>query len=177
MSLPHLFSYPTPAAHRGSVAVAHTPWPRLRSHARSKRQAFLRRLGLSKGHKPKILGANFAVRFALAQAVNGFDEAFIEWGAEDDDFSHRAYAAGARPHVGVRDIIVYHQFHPTRAPGKWADAPGVARFNEPGPTACKFGLSSPMDQPKPVIRVYSAGACTGEVPLATPRLPPGRSTV
>lgn len=146
-------------------------------HSRSRAQAFWRRLSFSKGHKPKLLGANFAVRLSLAQAVNGFDEAFIEWGAEDDDFSHRAYDAGARPHVGVRDIIVYHQFHPTRAPGKWADAPGVARFNEPGPTSCKLGLHSPMDQPTPVIRVYSAGTCTSEVALETPSAPPPRTTV
>lgn len=146
-------------------------------HARSRRQAFWRRLGLSKGHKPKILGANFAVRLSLAQAVNGFDEAFVEWGAEDDDFSHRAYQVGARPHIGVRDIIVYHQFHPTRAPGRWADAPGVARFNEPGPAFCKLGLYSPMDQPTPVVRTYAAGTCTSEAPLATPSNPPPRSTV
>jgi hypothetical protein len=145
--------------------------------ARSRRQAFLRRLGFSKGHKPKILGANFAVRLALARAVNGFDEAFIEWGAEDDDFSRRAYSAGARPHVGVRDIIVYHQHHPTRAPGKWADAPGVARFNQPGPTRCTLGLFSPMEQPTPVVRVYAAGACTSESQLAIPAVSSTRSTV
>lgn len=148
-----------------------------RRQARSRRQAFLRRLGFSKGHKPKILGANFAVRLAIAKAVNGFDEAFIEWGAEDDDFSHRAYNAGARPHVGVRDIIVYHQHHPTRAPGKWAEAPGVARFNEPGPTYCKLGLFSPMDQPTPFVRVYAAGTCTSESRLAVPATPSSGSTV
>lgn len=137
-------------------------------HARSRRQALLRRLGLSKGHKPKILGANFGVRLALAKLINGFDEAFIEWGAEDDDFSRRAYAAGARPCVAVRDLIVYHQHHPTRAPGKWDDAPGVARFNAVGPTFCKLGLYAPMDQPTPVIRVYSRGSCTSESPLAAP---------
>lgn len=135
-------------------------------HARVRRQALLRRLGLAKGHKPKILGANFAVRLVLARQINGFDEAFTEWGAEDDDFSRRAYAAGARPFVGVRDLIVYHQFHPTRAPGRWIDAPGVARFNAMGPTRCALGLVTPMQQPTPAILVYSAGTCTGESSLA-----------
>ncbi len=137
-------------------------------HARSRRQALLRRIGLAKGHKPKILGANFAVRLSLARLINGFDEAFTEWGAEDDDFSRRAYAAGARPHVGVRDIIVYHQFHPTRAPGRWADAPGVERFKSNAPTRCAAGLVNPMDQPTPVVRAYRAGQCVEEALLQTP---------
>lgn len=145
--------------------------------ARSRRQAFLRRFGFSKGHKPKTLGANFAVRLATAKAVNGFDESFVEWGAEDDDFSRRAYDAGARPYVGVRDIIVYHQCHPTRAPDKWTDAHGVSRFNKPGPTFCTLGLVSPKDQPSPVVRAYAAGACTSESQLAIPAAPASRSTV
>ncbi len=164
--------------HRPPVAITRDQLAALdKRHARSRAQAFWRRLSFSKGHKPKILGANFAARLSLARAVNGFDEAFVEWGAEDDDFSHRAYDAGARPHVGVRDIIVYHQFHPTRAPGKWADAPGVARFNEPGPMFCRLGLYSPLDQPTPTVREYAGGGCRCENVLATPTPPASRTTV
>lgn len=123
--------------------------------ARHERSLLLRRLsgGLAvKPHKPKILGANFALSLAAYDAVNGFDEEYVGYGSEDDDFSKRLYAVGVRSAVGVTRAVVYHQWHETRKPADWHDSPGVARFHRTLPSVCERGLRTPADQPP--VREY-----------------------
>jgi hypothetical protein len=72
-----------------------------RRHRRGVRQRWLQRVGLNKPHKPKLLGANHAVRIATLRAINGFDERFMGWGSEDDDLSRRAYRSGATPAIAI----------------------------------------------------------------------------
>lgn len=122
---------------------------------RYERQRFLRRIGLTKPHKPKVLSANFSVSWGLYEKINGFDEEFIGWGGEDDDFSRRIYQAGGRPVVAITRAVVYHQYHPTRAPASWRQAPGVGRFKQRLPMRCARGLDNPLEQP--AVRVTSFG--------------------
>ncbi|MFN0132366.1 MAG: galactosyltransferase-related protein [Phycisphaerales bacterium] len=125
-------------------------WVKLRARDRRyRRHALLRRLGLVKGHKPKVLSANFAVTLDLYRRVNGFDEEYLGYGGEDDDLGRRVYAAGGRPAIVVASAIVLHQWHATRAAAKWEDSPGIARFRAGGPTRCKRGLENPYPQPTP----------------------------
>jgi hypothetical protein len=137
----------------GDIGVALTDAQRhaiARRHTRLRRQELLRRLGLGKSHKPKILGANFSVTLRAFLAVNGFDETYRGYGQEDDDFVRRLYAIGCRPAIGVRECMVYHQHHPTRAPDGWENGPNAAKFvGTPGPAQCVRGIDAPHMQSPP----------------------------
>ncbi|TXB63794.1 glycosyltransferase family 2 protein [Phaeodactylibacter luteus] len=53
----------------------------------------------------------------ILQQIEGFDEYFQVWGAEDDDLYTRLEDSGLlRIMVNATDIPVYHQWHPTQAP-------------------------------------------------------------
>jgi GT2 family glycosyltransferase len=117
-----------------------------RRHRRYRRQQVLRRFGLTKRHKPKPLGGHHSVSLAMYRAVNGFDEEYHTWGTEDDDFARRVYAAGGTSVVAVRDIVVYHQHHPARAPGPWHDRANAKLFRQRRPTRCAHGIEAPLPQ-------------------------------
>jgi GT2 family glycosyltransferase len=137
----------------GNIGIALTDAQRhaiARRHTRLRRQALLRRLGLGKSHKPKILGANFSVMLRAFLAVNGFDETYRGYGQEDDDFVRRLYASGCRPAIGVRECMVYHQYHATRAPDDWEKGPNAAKFLQArGPARCVHGIDNPHMQSTP----------------------------
>lgn len=114
---------------------------------RYRRQSLLRRLGLAKPHKPKLLSANFSVTLSDYLAVNGFDERYEGYGQEDDDLGRRLYAHGCRPVIAIEQATTYHQYHPTRAPGDWHQSPNVALFGLGGPTRCISGVENPGPQP------------------------------
>lgn len=126
-------------------------------HRRYERQAWWKVFGLTKAHKPKILGANFSVRAGALLAVNGFDEEFVGWGQEDDDFSRRIYRNGGRPAIAVRDAVVYHQWHPSRAPGSWDESAGIARFGMRLPVRCERGVENAVAQSPVTVAVFRSG--------------------
>lgn len=132
-------------------------------HARYVRQLRLRRFGLAKAHKPKVLGANFSVSLAKFVEVNGLDEQFSGYGGEDDDFGRRVYRSGGRGVVGVNETVVYHQWHPTRKPELWHQGSGIARFKQTLPVRCERGLDHPVDQGPLVIRRYGSGRLIEEM--------------
>lgn len=125
---------------------------------RYRRHAFMRRFGLAKAHKPKLLSANFAISAAIYHRINGFDEQYLGYGGEDDDLGRRVYAAGGRPVIGIGQAIAYHLWHPTRAAARWEDSPGVARFRTRTPTRAEFGLDRAYDQPAPTIERFTSSA-------------------
>ena len=80
--------------------------------------------------KPRMVGCNMAVHCADLEAINGFDESFVGWGCEDDDFAGRLRRSG----VQVRSILhrthaihIWHPRHPSRG-AKWADSPNAHRL-------------------------------------------------
>lgn len=125
--------------------------------ARYRRQAMWRRLGLGKAHKPRLIGGHFSVPLEAYLAVNGVDEAYEGYGQEDDDFTRRLYRAGYQPVVCVQEILVYHLYHPTRAPAAWDSAPGVMRFRQATPVRCELGLDRPAPQDEPRVSMCSGG--------------------
>jgi len=119
-----------------------------RLHIRYLLHQRLRRWRLTKSHKPKMLGGHHSVTLEMYRAVNGHDEEYHTWGTEDDDFCRRVYQAGGTARIAVRDILVYHLHHPSRAPGNWFDRPNAKRFlRHDLPTRCVRGLDSPLEQP------------------------------
>ncbi len=109
------------------------------------RHAWQRRFHLARPHKPKILGCHFSLPMEDVRRVNGFDENFVGWGYEDDDFARRLYAAGVKPVSVIRSARAMHLWHPSLAPGPQArhrGRPNRAYFRRwHVPAVCRNGLS------------------------------------
>lgn len=111
------------------------------------RQARLRRWHLARPHKPKLLGCHFSLFRDDVWRVNGFDERYVGWGYEDDDFARRLYAAGVRPCSVIAEARALHLWHPSLAPQQQArhrDRPNRRYFRRWFvPARCAAGLESP----------------------------------
>jgi hypothetical protein len=130
-----------------------------RRHRRYQRHLLLWKLGLGKKQKPKIIGGHHAFTVDLSGRINGFDEEYVGYGFDDDDFSRRANALRPRARIAicVRDVKAYHLWHPVRAPQKLEDASGYARFARTDlPQYAAHGLTSP--RPQPAAQVETIGA-------------------
>lgn len=124
-------------------------------HRRFVRQARMRKLGLSKSHKPKVLGADFSVRFGAWKAINGMDEEYVGYGSEDDDLGRRLYANGASVVVGIDKLELYHLWHQTRKGQDWDASSGVTRFRMATPVKAVHGISNPLEQAE--VRTWPLG--------------------
>jgi len=96
------------------------------------------------GHptKPKLFGGNIGVWRKDFERVNGFDEQFVGWGCEDDDFRLRLRRAGIHIQSILRWTRTYHLWHPpaTTAPQAWRDGLNVEYLNRTGRlTRCMQG--------------------------------------
>lgn len=108
------------------------------------RHAALRRWRLARAHKPKLLGCHFSLFRDDVVRVNGFDENFVGWGYEDDDFARRLYKSGVQPHSVIAEARALHLWHPSLAPPALArrrDRPNRAYFRRwRVPAWCQNGL-------------------------------------
>jgi glycosyltransferase involved in cell wall biosynthesis len=97
------------------------------------------------GHptKPAFRSGDFALARADFERVNGFDENFLGWGCEDDDFGRRLRAASIRAVSILNRTHVYHLWHPpapTR-PSQWKHGGNVAYLKRSiRLTRCASGL-------------------------------------
>ncbi len=81
------------------------------------------------GHatKPAFRSGNFALARSEFERVNGFDENFLGWGCEDDDFGRRLRTCGIQTVSVLNRTCVYHLWHPpapTR-PRAWKEGGNV----------------------------------------------------
>ena len=93
--------------------------------------------------KPRLTSGNFALTRADFERVNGFDEAFVGWGCEDDDLGLRLRAAGIRVASILHQTYTYHLWHPKSpsVPKTWRDGANVAYLHRRGKlTRCANGL-------------------------------------
>ena len=137
---------PAPAAADWELAWAHADRRELEAAARLfARQAALRRWHLARPHKPKLLGCHFSLFREDVERVNGFDENFVGWGYEDDDFARRLYWAGVEPRSVIAEARAMHLWHPSLAPQALArhrDRPNRAYFRRwRVPAHCQNGLT------------------------------------
>jgi GT2 family glycosyltransferase len=97
------------------------------------------------GHptKPAFRGGDFALARADFERVNGFDEKFVGWGCEDDDFGRRLRAASLRAISILNRTCAYHLWHPpapTR-PSEWKHGANVTYLKRAiRLTRCTSGL-------------------------------------
>lgn len=129
-----------------------------RRDLRARRHLLMRRLGVGAKHKPKLLGGQFSCDLELYHELNGFDELYQGWGFKDDEFAYRAARLGARVRIGIREMVAWHLWHPTRQPGvAMRELPTAQRFAERGrlPLVAEHGLRTPLEQAE--LRVDRVG--------------------
>ncbi|MEX2466451.1 MAG: glycosyltransferase family 2 protein [Gemmatimonadota bacterium] len=88
-----------------------------------------------------IIGCNLACWRRDAEAVNGWDEAFVGWGGEDSDFGSRLYHLGLRRKLVYGHAVTFHLNHPTLPRDHLATS--QARLEETwrtGRVRCELGL-------------------------------------
>ncbi len=73
---------------------------------------YQRKLILKNDHRPKVRGGYFGVHKKHIIEVNGFDENYVGWGWEDDDFNHRLYKSSVIGHTVFKDQFPIHLYHP-----------------------------------------------------------------
>jgi glycosyltransferase involved in cell wall biosynthesis len=114
--------------------------------------AWMRRQGAPVKSKPRLRSSNFAVPAAPLREVNGFDEAYVGWGQEDDDLGRRLYKLGVNPLIRVSAARVSHFPHPPRRPAHWHAGDNARRYADgaDGSARCDAGLSK---HPYPDVRV------------------------
>jgi GT2 family glycosyltransferase len=80
--------------------------------------------------KPKLMGFNIAISRIDVEEVNGFDEDYVGWGCEDDDFAIRLRMAGKRVRTAAGFTQAYHMWHPIDPsnPGVWTAGANVSRL-------------------------------------------------
>lgn len=127
----------------------------VQAERRSRKRIFLKRFGLTKPHKPGILSGNFALSVDRYRSVNGFDESFTGWGAEDDDIARRLYMIGSRPGSSMLTATVYHQHHESEAPPNWSESPNAQRLSQSVSAVAEQGLENPAPQPDPIIHRFN----------------------
>jgi hypothetical protein len=113
---------------------------------RARRQLLLRRMRLTKSHKPKAVTGNMGVRLCHVLDVNGFDEHYMNWGFEDDDFTRRLYASGVQPSLAHTEAIIFHQWHPVLKQADWNESSTARRFRRTTPIRCTHGIDRPIEQ-------------------------------
>lgn len=93
--------------------------------------------------KPKLLSGNIGIARADFERVNGFDEAFVGWGCEDDDLGLRLRAAGVRVASILHQTHTYHMWHPKSpsVPQSWREGANVDYLHRRGKLVrCATGL-------------------------------------
>ena len=152
---------PTDSAHLSPDAIARgsfETWHDVFYFSKLERQqrkyrlyALMRRLGLPfKRTRPSLSSGNIAAWKPDLVNVNGFDEAYIGWGQEDDDLGRRLYMAGVRPAPLLTTAMASHIHHPVRHPD-WREGPNLTRYRERfSACRCELGLD---DHPHPDVKV------------------------
>ncbi len=113
------------------------------AHRQFQRNAWLRRLGLARPNKPKILGCHFSIFRKDVERINGFDENYEGWGLEDDDFATRLHMAGVRGQSLIIPARAMHLWHPAVAscPRTLSESPNYAYYHrERVAMFCRRGL-------------------------------------
>lgn len=118
--------------------------------------ALLRRARLPfKPTRPSLSSGNICAWRADLVAVNGFDEAYVGWGQEDDDLGRRLYMARARPVPLLTKALVSHAWHPLRH-DDWRAGANLRRYRQPlSSPRCAQGLDR-HPHPDVIVRVITA---------------------
>jgi glycosyltransferase involved in cell wall biosynthesis len=110
-----------------------------------------------KRHRPKVRGGCFGLMRDDLLRVDGFDENYRGWGAEDDDLGRRLYRAGVRGRTVFRDEFPMHLWHPHQT--GTMDSPNLPYYSRRlreiarGDYMAVSGLSNPLDADVPAVEI------------------------
>jgi glycosyltransferase involved in cell wall biosynthesis len=125
------------------------------------RMLFWRRVGQS-----AIRGCNQAYWKSDLLHVNGFNEAFVGWGREDNEIAARLYNVGVRRRNLKFQALAIHLHHPPRQPqGTNPNDAILHQAIERGETWCRLGLD------RHTVPVFQARPAEAEPREAAPREP------
>lgn len=112
-----------------------------KEHRRFVRSALLHRFGLA-GHRRVTFGGHFSAFKRDIEAVNGYDENYVGWGGEDQDFALRMVLSGCRGTSVIRTARILHLWHQREMSDKhWKEGGNVGYFfREKIPVFCENGL-------------------------------------
>jgi hypothetical protein len=113
----------------------------IKDHRRFIKRTILIRLRLAKPSK-QSLGGHFSIYRKDIEYVNGYDENFVGWGAEDEDLGIRLVSAECYGRSVIRSSRVLHLWHPREMGDKhWKDGPNIEYLNRRYiPFYCENGL-------------------------------------
>ncbi len=99
--------------------------------------------------KPKLYGGNAGIWRTDYERINGYDQNYVGWGCEDDDFRIRLRRSGVRIRSILKWTRTYHLWHPRdpSAPQRWSDGPNVAYYHRSiRLTRCRHGMRRLRDE-------------------------------
>lgn len=119
---------------------------------KDKRYYYLHKLKLT--NQPRLRGGVCAINKSDFEKINGYDEKFIGWGAEDDDVGNRLYKIGVEGYNPFLNDFSIHLFH-DRATIANKGIKEQANYNyyqekklqvKRGEFRSEFGLDNPFDE-------------------------------
>ena len=81
-------------------------------HIRERKSVFYRLLGPLAWDRLRLLGANFSMWRKDYDAINGYDEGYVGWGAADEDFRRRLNDVGIIWRSVMKTALLWHIPHP-----------------------------------------------------------------
>jgi hypothetical protein len=119
------------AAARGEHRAAKVDRSRRDIRRLRRKSWWYRALGGLAWHRLRLLGANFSLWRADFEAINGFDEGYVGWGAADEDLRRRLHDAGIAWGDVMGRAMVWHIPHPPVAskPAKVKQGRNASRYD------------------------------------------------
>ena len=115
--------------------------PIAREHREFVAYGWLRRFGLADPRK-QTFGGHFSAFRKDIESINGYDENYVGWGGEDQDFALRLVMAGCQGISAIREARVLHMWHLRELGDKhWKEGANVDYFlRKDIPVFCENGL-------------------------------------
>jgi len=103
-------------------------------HQRERKALWYRFLGMFGGmawSRLRLLGANVSMWRQDLEAINGFDEGYVGWGAADEDLRRRLHDAGIKWGSVMTSALLWHIPHPPIAskPAKVKEGRNAGRYD------------------------------------------------
>lgn len=95
---------------------------------RCHRRNILTKIGFY-GARKHVIGSHLSIYREDVMKVNGYDESFVGWGGEDNDFGQRLVQSGLYCIPANTRARILHMWHPKEIGGKkWQDGVNAHRF-------------------------------------------------